>query len=333
MKTKHLLIVLSYYLFLCNVQAQTPKNFQFNYDCKKFVLEENVLVEQLDNTSYFSNLTKSLYDLNECGLDSIDVELLTKPQVLGTILINFSNNLTSNVTKLKLLDLIKGYEKFAAEDSYYNARNFVLLNRKYLNYEVNRNTWNEYRRNLQELNTSKDFIKKIDDEIKSVNNQKITYQELFEKIEIEKDRNKINYESISWNKYKVSSVEELLELAKVKDQPLLIYFRSRTTANCKKIEKEVLTNPEVLEAISYNYTFLELTVDETKELPKENHFRKNGMLIDTYGKQLLNIQIDLFKSNHQPYFVILDNMGNNLSSIGYVNLKKFITFLKMGNKG
>ena len=211
MKTKYLLIVLSYYLFLCNVQAQTPKNFQFNYDCKKFVLEENVLVEQLDNTSYFSNLTKSLYDLNECGLDSIDVELLTKPQVLGTILINFSNNLTSNVTKLKLLDLIKGYEKFAAEDSYYNARNFVLLNRKYLNYEVNRNTWNEYRRNLQELNTSKDFIKKIDDEIKSVNNQKITYQELFEKIEIEKDRNKINYESISWNKYKVWSFPKKLD--------------------------------------------------------------------------------------------------------------------------
>ena len=56
-------------------------------------------------------------------------------------------------------------------------------------------------------------------------------------------------------------------------------------------------------------------MDSKKELPKSEQYvsKETGKEIVTVGNKWSDFQITKFKSNAQPYYIILDHDGNSLS--------------------
>jgi thiol:disulfide interchange protein DsbD len=127
--------------------------------------------------------------------------------------------------------------------------------------------------------------------------------------------------------------EEGLAAAKQTGKPIFIDFTGRTCKNCKKMEAEVWSDPEVL-ALLNRYTMIALYTDDKTELPESEWITSkiDGKVKKTIGKINYDFQAERFKTNALPYYVILDNDGNSLTDkgVGYVGKAEFIEYLKKG---
>jgi thiol:disulfide interchange protein DsbD len=127
--------------------------------------------------------------------------------------------------------------------------------------------------------------------------------------------------------------EEGLACAKEQGKPVFLDFKGHTCSNCKKMEADVWSDPEVL-ALLNEYLIIALYTDEKTELPENEWVTSNvdGKVKKTVGKRNLDFEIDRFKTNQLPYYVTLDADGNPLSDkgVGYVSKEEFVAFLKKG---
>ncbi len=128
--------------------------------------------------------------------------------------------------------------------------------------------------------------------------------------------------------------DQALACAKAKNKPIFIDFTGHGCVNCREMEANVWSEPEVLERLKNDYIMLALYVDEKKELPEEDWYTSNydGKVKKTLGKQNADLQITRFKNNAQPFYVILSPEGKLLSlPIAYErDVNKFIEFLDNG---
>jgi len=128
-----------------------------------------------------------------------------------------------------------------------------------------------------------------------------------------------------------------LEAAKEQNKPIMIDFTGWACVNCRKMEEQVWSDPEVYETIKNQYILISLYVDDRKELPTQeqfNYVRENGSIkkIKTIGDKWATFQTVNFKNNSQPFYVLLDTEMNLLSEpVGYtLNIKKYLNWLKSG---
>ena len=108
--------------------------------------------------------------------------------------------------------------------------------------------------------------------------------------------------------------EEGLAAAKELNKPVLIDFTGWNCVNCRKMEANVWTDPEVANILREQFVMVELFVDDRTELAPEEQFvsEYSGKKIKTIGNKNSDFQASAFNSNSQPLYVIVDTEGNVL---------------------
>jgi len=127
-----------------------------------------------------------------------------------------------------------------------------------------------------------------------------------------------------------------LSYAKSQNKPILLDFTGWACVNCRRIEENVWTDPQVYSLINENFVLISLYVDDRKELDPKDFITlkyKTGKekIIKTVGEKGATFQAINFKSASQPYYVLLDNDLRILNKpIQYTSKDKYLNWLKEG---
>ena len=125
-----------------------------------------------------------------------------------------------------------------------------------------------------------------------------------------------------------------MKAAEREGKPVLIDFSGYGCVNCRKMEAAVLDNEQVKTTIEDNFVMIQLMVDEKANLPEPIVVNENGKEVKLYtvGDKWSYLQRYKFHANAQPYYVVLDNQGKQLSGpfVYEENVEKFINFMKTG---
>ncbi|MEN5088444.1 protein-disulfide reductase DsbD family protein [Sphingobacterium faecium] len=108
--------------------------------------------------------------------------------------------------------------------------------------------------------------------------------------------------------------DQALETAKELKKPVLIDFTGWNCVNCRKMEANVWTDPNVAKLLKEGFVMAELFVDDRTELPVEEQIISaySGKKIKNIGNKNSDFQASKFNSNSQPLYVIVDTEGNVL---------------------
>ncbi len=108
--------------------------------------------------------------------------------------------------------------------------------------------------------------------------------------------------------------DDALAYAKIVNKPLFIDFTGKACVNCRQMEINVWSNPEVNSLMKNDFVVVALYVDFRKDLPKEEQYvsETTGKKIKTIGNKWSDFQITRYKINSQPYYVILDHNEEKL---------------------
>jgi thiol:disulfide interchange protein DsbD len=126
---------------------------------------------------------------------------------------------------------------------------------------------------------------------------------------------------------------EALAVARKLKKPLLIDFTGINCVNCRKMEAEVWSDPEVMRRLKENFVIVSLYVDvQDIDLPEDEHYYSDalGMKITTLGNRNADMQVTRFQANSQPYYFFLDAEERRLLPDGYgydPDIPKFIQLL------
>jgi thiol:disulfide interchange protein DsbD len=104
--------------------------------------------------------------------------------------------------------------------------------------------------------------------------------------------------------------EEALELARKQNKPVLIDFTGWACVNCRRMEENVWTDPDVSSLMKDKFVVVSLYVDERRRLPatQQGQFTaSNGetKTITTVGDKWTNFQIENFYKTSQPQYAII----------------------------
>jgi thiol:disulfide interchange protein len=108
--------------------------------------------------------------------------------------------------------------------------------------------------------------------------------------------------------------DQALQVSKALHKPILIDFTGFNCVNCRKMETNVWSDPQVFSRIKNDFVLLQLVVDDKAELPAGEQFVSDysGKKITTLGGKWSNLEAQRFNSNSQPLYVMLDSDGNLL---------------------
>jgi thiol:disulfide interchange protein len=132
-----------------------------------------------------------------------------------------------------------------------------------------------------------------------------------------------------------------LDSAKAQHKPLLIDFTGWACQNCRRIEENVWTVPEVREYIKQNYILVSLYVDDRENLPiaeRITYTTKDGQKkrIKDIGDKWATFQAENFNQVSQPLYVVLDNKQRLVTyPVGYgfaQDWKDYLEWLKCGKQ-
>lgn len=122
--------------------------------------------------------------------------------------------------------------------------------------------------------------------------------------------------------------------AKQQNKPLFIDFTGRGCANCREMEANVWSDPEVLKRLKEEYVIASLYVDAREELPKAEWYVSSydGKEKTTIGKQNTDLEIRLFNNNAQPLYVVANaELSDFLEPRAYNrDVSAFVKFLDEG---
>ncbi len=128
--------------------------------------------------------------------------------------------------------------------------------------------------------------------------------------------------------------EQGLACAKKLNKPVFLDIKGHACTNCKVMEKNVWSDPEVLKRLQDEYVIIALYVDDNYELPENEWVTStfDGKVKKTIGRKNTDFQITRFGVNAQPYYVLLDHDGKELTeSVGFErDIDKYVGFLDRG---
>lgn len=131
--------------------------------------------------------------------------------------------------------------------------------------------------------------------------------------------------------------EEGLQAAKASGKPIMIDFTGWACVNCRKMEEQVWSEPEIFNVLHKEYILISLYVDDRKELPEDqkfNYLKPTGGVkeIKTIGDKWATFQTVNFKNNSQPYYILMDQDLNLLNKpIGYTpDAAEYLQWLTTG---
>lgn len=127
--------------------------------------------------------------------------------------------------------------------------------------------------------------------------------------------------------------DEALAAARKKNKPLMLDFTGINCVNCRKMESQVWSNPEVMKRLKNDFVIASLYCDYDKiKLPEEEQFfsKELNAQIRTLGDWNEHLQASRFNANAQPFYFFIDGDGNSLTDQGYgydPNVDRFVRHL------
>lgn len=131
--------------------------------------------------------------------------------------------------------------------------------------------------------------------------------------------------------------EEGIVKARVEKKPILLDFTGYACVNCRRMEENVWSDPEVYKILKEKYIIVSLYVDDKKNLPAAKQFTyttKDGIAkeIITVGNKWATFETENFKNNAQPLYAILNADEILLNNpVGYTpNIREYKDWLLCG---
>lgn len=334
-------IIVSWILISSTVFGQS-KN-----ECQKLLDKEISASTFNENLDGFLNDFKTLIS---CEFDEIDYQIFMGPQgnmpFIATALITLAGKI-ENENKYTFGDLKETLLSFKENPEYLKVRNIVEAQNTLIKKSASIKNW----KNDEKLFEKMGLVKTEREEIYAIvkENENKPYSEIFiiysnilrakKEKEITENQNKIdklksnNPESVEWIKglLAYNSYDLGLKKSKELNKPMLLYFNGYACVNARKVEEYILNEYEIQNYINTNLIFVNLLVDDKKELEDNQKFYSEilNKQIKTVGQKNIEFQINKYNASSQPLFVLLDIDGNEISRIGYTrDINKFNSFLK-----
>ena len=109
-----------------------------------------------------------------------------------------------------------------------------------------------------------------------------------------------------------------VEHAKKIGKPAMLDFTGWACVNCRKMEEQVWSDPDVKNILSNQVVLISLYVDERIDLPKSEQYETTiagkKKKVKTTGDKWMVLQAERYKTNSQPYYVIIDHEENQLGT-------------------
>jgi thiol:disulfide interchange protein DsbD len=133
----------------------------------------------------------------------------------------------------------------------------------------------------------------------------------------------------------VNDYESAVQLSKQQNKPILIDFTGWACVNCRKMEENVWTDPEVMSFIQNNFILVSLYVDDKALLSVEKRFTYTTAAgakkeITSVGDLWATFQAENFNQSSQPLYVVMSPDQKLLSNpVGYTpNAKEYLNWLQ-----
>ena len=128
--------------------------------------------------------------------------------------------------------------------------------------------------------------------------------------------------------------DEALAASKKLHKPIMLDFTGINCVNCRKMENQVWSKPEVVKLLKEDFIVASLYCDINRIiLPKnEQYFSKDlNSQVETLGNKNADLQAAKFGANSQPFYFYVDENGNKLAEEGYSydpDVQKFVQHLE-----
>ncbi|MXV14910.1 DUF255 domain-containing protein [Pedobacter sp. HMF7056] len=128
--------------------------------------------------------------------------------------------------------------------------------------------------------------------------------------------------------------DEGLAYAKSVNKPVFLDFTGEQCVNCREMEQDVWSNPEVLKRLKNDYVVISLFTDSKEKLP-ESEFFQSAILktqVNSVGKKFKHLQATRFNTIAQPFYVLANTSGEKMvqPSGADFNVESYIRFLDSG---
>lgn len=128
--------------------------------------------------------------------------------------------------------------------------------------------------------------------------------------------------------------EKGLAYAKQVSKPILLDFTGFACVNCRKMEINVWSDEKVLSHLKNDVVLISLYVDDKRELPKNEQkvSKVTGNDITTIGDKWTEFIITRYKTNTQPFYVLIDLKEQKLNEpISYTpDISEYEAWMKDG---
>ena len=127
--------------------------------------------------------------------------------------------------------------------------------------------------------------------------------------------------------------DEGLAKAKEVNKPILLDFTGWACVNCRKMEENVWADPNVLNTLKNDVILISLYVDDKRPLDVAVDSKlRPGKQLRYIGQKWSEFQAIKFKTNTQPFYVIVDEKGELLNEpVGYTpNISDYLNWMKDG---
>ena len=112
----------------------------------------------------------------------------------------------------------------------------------------------------------------------------------------------------------------------------MLDFTGINCVNCRKMEGQVWSDPEVMKSLKDDFVIVSLYVDvQTIDLQEnEIYYSKAlGKKVETLGDKNADMQVTKFGANCQPYYFFFDANENKLIDQGYGYNPSITNFLSL----
>ena len=126
--------------------------------------------------------------------------------------------------------------------------------------------------------------------------------------------------------------DEALAASRLLKKPLMLDFTGINCINCRKMEAQVWSSPDVMKRLKENFVVVSLYTDVRFELPESEQFESKelGEHVNTVGEKYMHLQASRYGSVSQPFYIFLDDKEDKLAPDGYgydPDVQKFVRHL------
>jgi Thioredoxin-like len=133
--------------------------------------------------------------------------------------------------------------------------------------------------------------------------------------------------------------ENGLKMARAENKPILLDFTGYACVNCRRMEENVWSQPEVFKIMKEKFIIISLYVDDKKKLPAVNRFTyitkdSTEKEISTVGDKWATFETENFHNNAQPLYAIISTDEILLNNpVGYTpDANEYKKWLECGSE-